>query len=190
MLKLPKRLTNTKGISVVEILIGAFIIAIVCAFALQAFVGQKEASNMQAQVSDAQQAATFSLTELTVAIRNAGCGVPAGTPPYRKRIGTLGHDTLIIYYQNGASTDSTRYFLDHTTNPVHPKLIRQKNGGGLETFAENIEDIDFIEVGPVGALGAKSITVSITARMESIDKHLNDYRRRTVSSNVYVLNAE
>ncbi|HXF49113.1 MAG TPA: hypothetical protein VNL73_06780 [Verrucomicrobiae bacterium] len=184
MLKLSKLLSNTKGISIVEILVAAFLVAMVCAFTLQAFVGQKEAGNIQAEVSEAQQAAAFSLTELTVAVRNAGCGVPMGTPPYRIKPGTLGHDTLIIYCQNGGSTDSTRYFLDHTTDAAHPTLKRKRNTAGAEVFAENIEDIDFI---PVGA-PVKSITVSLTARTESIDKHLNDYRRRTVSSNIVMAN--
>ncbi len=185
MLKFSNLLSDSKGISIVEILVAAFLVAVVCAFTLQAFVGNKESQNIQAEVSDAQQAATFSLTELTVAVRNAGCGVPTGTPTYRKKIGVLGHDTLIIYCQNGASTDSTRYFLDHTTDAAHPSLVRKKNTQTAEIFAENIEDIDFFEVGaPV-----KSITVSITARTESIDKHLNDYRRRTVSSNILMANA-
>ncbi|HLG94221.1 MAG TPA: hypothetical protein VI546_05240 [candidate division Zixibacteria bacterium] len=185
MLKLPNLLIDTKGFSIVEVLIGAFIISIVCAFALQAFVGQKAASNMQEQVSEAQQAATFSLTELTVAVRNAGFGVPTGAPRYAVRIGTLGHDTLIIYSNNGVSTDSTRYFLDHTTDAAHPTLKRRKNVVAAEVFAENIEDVDFF---PLGA-PVKSITVSITARTEDIDKHLNDYRRRTVSSNIVMANA-
>jgi hypothetical protein len=182
MLKLLKPLTNTKGISIAEILISAFIVAILCAFTLNAFIGQKEASNMQAQVSDAQQASTFSMAELTFLIRNAGYNVPAGTPTsgYEVKVGPLGHDTLLIYYVN----DTIRFFLDHTTDAAHPALKKKMNDIGTgEVYAENIEDVDFIPV------GTKSLTVSLTARTEDIDKHLNDYRRRTVSSNILIPNA-
>ncbi|MGH8004350.1 MAG: type II secretion system protein, partial [Limisphaerales bacterium] len=93
MLKLLKPLKNPKGISIVELLIGAFILALISAITLQAFIGQKDASNIQAQVSDAQQAATFSVAEITKAVRNAGYRTPVGTPSsgYRKGIGILGH---------------------------------------------------------------------------------------------------
>src|SRR5262245_22985936 len=181
MLKLLKTLNNTKGISIVELLIGAFILALVSAVTLQAFLGQKEASNMQAQVSDAQQAATFSLAEITKSVRNAG--YRAGGKVYLIKPGTLGHDTLIIYCFNSTtvSIDSTRYFLAHTgADLTHPKLMKKTNTAGAEAYAEDIEDIDFFPI------GTKSLTVSLTARTEKIDKRLNDYRRRTVSSNILI----
>jgi hypothetical protein len=180
MLKLLKALKNPKGISIAELLIGSFILAIISAITLQAFIGQKEASNMQAQVSDAQQSATFSLAEITKAVRNAGYRTP-GTPPRGCRIGigTLGHDTLIIYNLN----DSTLFYLDYTTDAAHPALRKVNNLGADEVYAENIEDVDFFPV------GTNALTVSLTARTEDIDKHLNDYRRRTVSSNIMIPNA-
>ncbi len=183
MLKLLKALNNQKGISIVELLIGAFIMAILTALTLQAFIGQKEAGNMQAQVSDVQQAATFSLAEITKAVRNAGYRVTGGKPPYRVGIGALGHDTLIIYNQS----DSIFYYLNHTINPApaHPQLMYKLNTGAATVYAEDIEDIDFI---PPGG-STKSLTVSLTARTEDLDKHLNDYRRRTVSSNILVPNS-
>ncbi len=184
MLKLHKKINNSKGISIVELLIGAFILAVISAVTLQAFLGQKEASNMQAQVSDVQQAVTFSLAEITKAVRNAG--YRAGGKVYRIQPGTLGHDTLILYCFNSStnSVDSTRFFLDHTTDPAHPSLKKKVNNAGTgEVYAENVEDIDFLPV------GTKSLTVSLTARTEKIDKQLNDYRRRTVSSNISIPNA-
>jgi len=183
MQKTLRLLKSPKGISLVELLIGAFIMAVISALTLQAFIGQKDAQNIQAEISDAQQAASFSLAELTKAIRNAGYKVPSGIP-YRKGFGTLGHDTLIIYYYNEATAtvDSTRFFLDHTSDVAHPALKKQLNNGTAEVYAENIEDVDF-------APGFKSLTVSLTARTERIDKHLNDYRRRTVSSNISIPNA-
>ncbi len=187
MLKLHKSLKNQKGTTIVEIVIAAFILILIVAFTLQAFVGSKAADNIQAQVVEAQQAATFSLQELTVNVRNTGYQVPFGTPRYRIKIGTLGHDTLILYNKNGAGVDSTRYFLDHTTDAAHPALKKKINNGTAAIFAENIEDVDFIE--PVGA-NKKMLTISLTARTEDIDKGLNDYRRRTVSSDVVILNAE
>lgn len=176
MQKLLKTVKNTRGITIVELLIGAFIMALLTAITLQAFIGQKEAGDMQAQVSDAQQAATFSMAELTKTIRNAG--YQAGGKTYLIKPGTLGHDTLIIYIQ----TDSTRFYLDHTTDAAHPTLKKKLNTGTGDVYAENIEDVDFIP-------GAKSLTVSITARTEDLDKHLNDYRRRTVSANIFIPNA-
>ncbi|HXF49111.1 MAG TPA: hypothetical protein VNL73_06770 [Verrucomicrobiae bacterium] len=187
MIKIPALLKNTNGISIVELLIGAFILALISAVTLQAFLGQKEASNMQAQVSDVQQAATFSLAEITKAVRNAG--YRAGGKVYRIQPGSLGHDTLIIYsfnYTGTNSIDSIRFFLDHTTDAAHPALMKKLNTGSAEVYAENIEDIDFF----YGAGGStKTCTVSLTARTEDIDKRLNDYRRRTVSTQIFVPNS-
>ncbi len=184
MLKLLKSLNNTKGISIVELLIGAFILALVSAVTLQAFLGQKEAGNIQAQVSDAQQAATFSLAEITKAVRNAGYRTPVGTPARGLRVaaGALGHDTLIIYNQD----DSVFFYLNHTIAPAPaiPQLMYRDTSGAAAVYAENIEDIDFIVV------GSNALTVSLTARTEKIDKHLNDYRRRTVSSQILIPNAQ
>ena len=187
MLKLLKSLKNTKGISIVELLIGAFILAVVSAVTLQAFLGQKEASNMQAQVSDAQQAATFSMAEITKVVRNAGYRVPVGTPPYQKITGFLGHDTLITYCYNSTAlkVDTTRFFLAYTgADAAHPKLMKKVNTDGAEPYAEDIEDVDFNPV------GTNSLVVSLTARTEKIDKHLNDYRRRTVSTQIFIPNAQ
>jgi hypothetical protein len=185
-----KPIQNSCGVTIVEIVIAAFILILIVAFTLQAFVGQKDADNIQAQVVEAQQAAAFSLQELTVSIRNAGFQVPFGTPVYRIKPGTAGHDTLILYNKNGAGVDSTRYFLDHTTDAAHPALKKKLNTGSASIFAENIEDVDFLPVGPGSPTTAKQLTISLTARTEDIDKHLNDYRRRTVSSDVVILNAE
>lgn len=189
MLKLLKSVKNPKGFTIVELLIGAFILLLVSAVTLQAFLGQKEASNMQAQVSEAQQAATFSLAEITKSVRNAG--YRTGGKVYRIQSGALGHDTLIIYCFNSItnSIDSIRFFLDHTTDAAHPALKKLVNNAGTgEVYAENIEDIDFFW-GPGGFGDTKSCTVSLTARTEKIDKHLNDYRRRTVSTQIQVPNS-
>ena len=193
-LKIFNSIRNRDGVGLVEILISAFIVILVVAFTLRAFVGQKDAQNTQAQVTDVQQAASFTMQELTTAIRNAGYMVPAGTRAYRKKGGALGHDTLVIYRQNEANpanTDSTRYFLAYTgANADHPKLMRKLNALEAQVFAENIENVDFIEVGPIGTSGAKVLTATLTARTEKIDSHLNDYRRRTLSSDIVILNAK
>ncbi len=184
MLKLHKSLKNQKGISIVELLIAAFILALISAVTLKAFLGQKEVNNLEAQISDAQQAATFSLAEITKAVRNAG--YRAGGQDYRIQPGSLGHDTLIVYCFNSStnSIDSTRFFLAYTGgDAAHPKLMKKINDAGAEIYAEDIEDVDFIPV------GSNSLTVSLTARTASIDKHLNDYRRRTVSSSILMPNA-
>lgn len=190
MIKITNPLKNRKGISIVELLIGAFILALISAVTLQAFLGQKEASNIQAQVSDAQQAATFSVAEITKTVRNAGYKVPLGTPPFWIKPGSLGHDTLIIYNYNTDSLrqDTTRFFLAYTGgDAAHPKLMKKVNSTPATAYAEDIEDIDFFQ--PGGALDYKSLTVSLTARTEDLDKRLNDYRRRTVSTRIMVPNA-
>lgn len=187
MLKVQRTLNNAKGISLAELLIGAFILALVSAVTLQAFLGQKDASNIQAQVSEAQQAATFSVVEITKAVRNAG--YRAGGNVYRVQPGSLGHDTLITFCFDSTtnSVDSTRFFLAYTdSNAVHPKLMKKVNADSARIYAEDIENVSFI---PHGSKTPKElITVSLTARTASVDPHLNDYRRRTVSSDIFVPN--
>ncbi|MGH8004818.1 MAG: hypothetical protein ACRECJ_08860, partial [Limisphaerales bacterium] len=86
---------------------------------------------------------------------------------------------LIIYNQN----DSIIFYLDYTSDAAHPALRKIDALGTNSIYAEDIEDVDFNPV------GANALTVSLTARTEKIDKHLNDYRRRTVSCQILIPNA-
>lgn len=184
MLKLLISLRNKKGFTIVEILIACFIVLAISTFSLQAFLGQKDAQRIQAQVSDTQQAATFCMAEMTKTIRNAGYRVPGGAD-CRIAAGALGYDTLVIYCFNDDSlrVDSTCFFLDHTGDSTNYKLCRKVNGEPAEIFAEYIEDVDFTQP------NSKTLTVTIQARTEDIDPHLNSYRIRTISSNVLMRNA-
>jgi len=182
-----KLIKNNKGISIVELLICAVAIVFLGAMGLQYYVHANQTSYIQAEVSDAQQAATFCLNEITKAVRNAGYKAAGKT--YLKNLGTLGHDTLIIYsFNEGTGTiDSTRFYLNHTVAPApaHPQLMRKVNNTAAVIFAEDIEDIDFLP----NVAFPNTLTVSLTARTAKIDPHLKDYRRRTVSSDIVMPNA-
>lgn len=175
-----KLIKNNKGISIVELLICAVAIVFLGAMGLQYYVHANETTYIQAEVSDAQQAATFCLNEITKAVRNAGYLVPGGIP-YKINVGSLGHDTLYIYTQ----ATYTKFYLDYTTVPAHPQLMRKVNNTAAVIFAEDIEDIDFLP----NVAFPNTLTVSLTARTAKIDPHLKDYRRRTVSSDIVMPNA-
>jgi hypothetical protein len=67
--------------------------------------------------------------------------------------------------------------------------MRKVNNGTPELYAEGIEDIDFMPW-PAGVPPYRRLIVSTTARTEKIDKQLNDYRRRTVSTDISMPNSQ
>jgi prepilin-type N-terminal cleavage/methylation domain-containing protein len=93
--------------------------------------------------------------------------------------------------------DYYKFFIDATTNPDHPNLMRQGWGETPQVYAEDIEDLQFryglangvfIDVPPAASV-VREVLMSLTARTERKDLQFQGkYRRRTLTSDVKVRN--
>ena len=91
-----------------------------------------------------------------------------------------------------------KYYIDQTTDPSHPKLMRQVNGQTPQVFAEDIEDLQFVYTladgsttsTPANPDDIRTVAVRVMARTERQDPDYpgDQYRRRTFSSRVQVRN--
>jgi prepilin-type N-terminal cleavage/methylation domain-containing protein len=108
---------------------------------------------------------------------------------------------LSISYPAGSfvlQLEEYKYYIDQTTDPSHPKLMRQMNGQTPEVFAEDIEDLQFVYTladgsttsSPANPDDIRVVAVRITARTERQDPDYpgDHYRRRVFSSRVQVRN--
>lgn len=91
-----------------------------------------------------------------------------------------------------------KYYIDQTTDPSHPKLMRQENDQMPQVFAEDIEDLQFVYTladgsttsAPANPDDIRTVAVRVMARTERKDPNYpgDQYRRRTFSSRVQVRN--
>lgn len=91
-----------------------------------------------------------------------------------------------------------KYFIDQTTDPAHPVLMRARDGENPEVFAENIEDLNFSYILTTGDTLSvpgnfsklRSVTISLVARTERSDPDFSGdgYRRRSLNTTVKMRN--
>ncbi len=131
----------------------------------------------------------FFITKISI---NAGQG-------WQELIHGLG--SLSIAYPQGSlvlQLEEYKYYIDQTTDPSHPKLMRQVNGLTPQVYAEDIEDLQFVYTladgsttsTPANPDSIRTVVVRITARTERQDPDYpgDHYRRRVFSSRVQVRN--
>jgi type II secretory pathway pseudopilin PulG len=174
------------GMSIVEILIAAFILGVLSTAALNFYQNQHSQYMQQTDASDVQQNIRVVMQELTRQIRLAGygafgmeaCQIPAAG------------DSLLVRYADAGVVHEQRYYVRRDTTGRN--LMTQLDAGLPQVFAENIDSVRFTG-GGAGA-GIQWITVEIVAKSDregfytssasATDKHL--YRR--LSSTVRLRN--
>ncbi len=108
---------------------------------------------------------------------------------------------LSMVYPQGSlvlQLEEYKYYIDQTTDPSHPKLMRQVNGLTPQVYAEDIEDLQFVYTladgsttsTPANPEDIRTVGVRVTARTERQDPDYpsDHYRRRVFSSRVQVRN--
>lgn|SRR5574341_690887 len=171
-----KKLKNQRGITLVELLIGALMSIIIVSAVLGFYITQHDHWLVQEEVSDMQQNGRAVLEELTRFIRKAGYGM-AGQTAFR-----ITGDTLTIFVKETGKVDTTQFYVD-VTDAAHPNLMKKVNTQAAQLFAENIESIQFVQAGTM-------IRVNLTARENTKDDtYVGDkYRRRTLESRIKIRN--
>ncbi len=171
-----KALKNQKGITLIELLIGALMSLIIVSAVLGFYVTQHDHWLVQEEVSDMQQNGRAVLEELTRFVRKAGYGM-AGQTAFR-----ITGDTLTIFVKETGKVDTTQFYVD-VSNATHPNLMKKVNTQAAQLFAENIESIQFVQAGTM-------IRVNLTARENTKDDtYIGDkYRRRVLESRIKIRN--
>lgn len=92
--------------------------------------------------------------------------------------------------------DFYKYYLDISTDPNHPNLIRMGIDMTPQVYAENIEDLQFryglangvyVDVPVIGNI-VREVQISLRARTSRQDLQIPGYRKRTFASSVKVRN--
>jgi prepilin-type N-terminal cleavage/methylation domain-containing protein len=91
---------NSRGFSLVEVLVALLLSAIVTSAAFQAYVNQHKNYMVQDDITNIQQNARASMDELSHQIRMAGYQLPQGLPPIVAS--NTNPDTITITYRNDA----------------------------------------------------------------------------------------
>jgi len=165
-------LQNERGLTIVELLIGALITAIVAMGTFEFYQAQHELYLAQADIVDRQGNLRFAMDELTRQARRSGYQVLgndllAVSPSY---------DTLEIYLGNDTSltVDTMRYYINRFDDP--PSLIRQLNQTTPSIFAVGIDTAFFV---PVGGPPPERLAVSlVSVEQKQYDNTALTTRRR------------
>lgn len=151
-------LHNHRGISIIEILLAGFVMAVVSISALQFYQSQHGQFIRQSDVADTQQSLRATMDELTRKIRLAGYRVYGQTA-----IMTLSDDTwLALRYHDGDSVRTELFFLLQNSLTGRTDLMTQMNGQAMQVFAEGIDSVLFTPGGTGG--GTEWITIRLVAK--------------------------
>lgn len=173
-------LRNQRGVTLVEVLIAAFLTVLVGAATMEFYVTQHKVWLVEAEVSEIQQNARAALDEIASKMKMGGYQVGAH-PAFE-----VGQDSIIVYYRNDSTAhiDTVSYFID-ASNPSRPWLMRQFNAGSAEHYAENVENMTMT------LRSSRLIEVSLVARAGRPDSTIIDgdgYRRRTLTTQIRIRN--
>lgn len=147
-------LRNSRGYTIVEIIISLFITGLIAAAGFQFYIRMHNTALSQEEVSEMQQSSRASLQEMEKVLRMAGYKL-ASHDPYR-----INGDSLYIFFSGSNPVDTVLYFLqdyasyelnlpDSLGRAYRPKkLMRQVNNGSAAVFADNINDIRYTVVNP------------------------------------------
>ncbi len=178
MLK-PMRLQNTqRGLTTVELLIAAVLAFGITAAGFEYFRTQHQVFLSQSDMAEMGQNASAVVMELRSHLRNAGYKKLAAQPTYLLQSGAA-TDTLTVYHDS----TSYRFYLDTTTDPAHPKLLRKTGNGAADVYAEDVEQFLLQQV------GTNRVRLTLTVRTGRVDPVLaDDYHRQTFTYEITVNN--
>jgi len=205
-MKTPIRL-NRQGVTLIELLIGLVICAIVVAGIYRLFISQSRAYTVQDQVVEVQQNIRSTMEIMLRDLRMTGFdddrtpGVSIAQPP-----AIAGDDSITIRYERNNAACEVRYWLD-----AGNVLNRQETKNGVsttETILENVQALNFaygvdedndgamddrngngqlddwVDTASIGSLKVVSVRVSVTARPTQNTPDLQSVSPRTLVSAV------
>jgi type II secretory pathway pseudopilin PulG len=265
-----RKISDKKGITLIELLIGVFISTILIGSALNLYLTQHKHLIVQEQVSNMQHNIRAGLQEIVNSVRMAGYNLPIGVQPitisntnpdtimlvFDSRLldnvtinhtmpvpsaelrcdgnisplhdgdwafiydpltqsgefflitevqvgsGHIQHNTMPLSrcYEVGARILGLcryKYYIDQTTDPLHPNLMAEKQHPPAQIYADNITDLQFqyvlsngmvVDVPPFATM-IREVIITMAARTDRPDNEMGDqYRTRALQTRVKVRN--
>ncbi len=142
------RLSNSRGMTLAEVLIAVFLTGIIALGAMQFYSSFNQQMLSQEEMVNIQQINRVCLEEIGSNLRSAGFGISGDAYD-------VNGDSLIIYKRGGAQVDTIQYFLeeyDDTDYANMPGLVegtsvfwlmKQTNSDSAQQFADYLTDLRF-----------------------------------------------
>lgn len=143
------RINGCRGFTVLELLIAAFITAVLATASFRFYSSMHNQTETQYEVSELQHQCRASIHEIKKTLRLAGFKL-TGHPAVEIR-----GDTLAIYFKDTQPVDTVKYFLqefdtyEYARVPNLPEgqqlfnLVKQHNGQTPESYTNFLRDIEF-----------------------------------------------
>lgn len=170
-----KLLNNTRGISILEVLIAALITGILTAGVFSFYVRTSAQSEAQFNLTDAQHLCRVSADDIKKNLRMAGYKIPAGHPPYE-----INGDSLSIYFSETQPVDTVMYYLSEFTSSEYSvlanrdqsvavyKLMKKVNSQAPQIYADYILSLSFTNP------SSSVVVVNITSQTTEEDLSRSD----------------
>ena len=180
-----RKLQDTKGHTLVELLIALLLTGIISMAGLQFYVDTHNQTLAQEDVSDMQNVARTSLDEIARTLRQAGFKVGSHTPWE-----ILG-DTLFVYFSATKAVDTVGYFLADAVDMGHgggvptKMLMKRMNSAAADVFCDKLSGIRYTVISPA------VIDIVVTSSADRTDKSFADndgVRTLTVAERVQMRN--
>lgn len=165
-------LQNERGLTIIELLIGALIALGIGAATFEFYQAQHKLFLAQNEVVERQGNLRFAMEDLTKLVRRAGYRLVGGDI---LRVSTA-FDTLEVFLGNDSdlTCDTVRYYVNRFDSP--PSLIKQLNQTTPSVFAEGIDSAVFV---PAGGAPPERLAVSlVTVELSQYDNTALTTRRR------------
>jgi hypothetical protein len=182
-----QKIKSSKGVTLAELLIAAFITGIIAVAAFDFYAKMHVQSETQSEVSDIQLVCRNSLLDMKKMARMAGFKVGA------HKAYEISGDTLSLYMNGSQPVDTIQYFLmpmsdsgavDPAARPVY-WLMKKVNSGSPEIYADYLKRISY------STPDSTTMIISITAESahQDLDYHNNNgYHSYTLTEKVKLRN--
>lgn len=205
-----KRL-NTKGVTLIELLVALVICGMVAAGIYQVFISQSKAYTVQDQVTEVQQSVRSAMEVLLRDLRMAGYDSDnlLSTITITTPIANLSNSAITLNYEYYDKTlaQYQKHTVGYWRDGGSSRLIRQLTVNDVatpqETLLENVENLNFtygvdtnedgsldnwVPAGSIGMSKVVAVRVTLTARPVQINPDLQKISPRTLISSVALRN--
>lgn len=187
-----KSLRSQRGVSLLEVLIAAFLTGLIATAAFQFHIEMSGQSEAQYDLANAQLTCRNSLMDIKKTLRMAGYKLPESQPAYR-----VSGDTLVVYMAGAQPIDTITYYLDEFTISEYAgigavpegrhlyKLMKKTNAAPAEIFSDFLTELSFT------VMDSANVIVALGSQTEHQDFRLkqdNGYRTYSVSERINIRN--
>jgi hypothetical protein len=182
------RLRGHHGLTLIELLVGALITAMVAAGGFHFYAKFHHLGESQSNISELQGMGQNTLRELRKTFRMAGFNLD-GHPPYE-----LKGDTVAIYYSQTQAVDTVLYYLEEFTSAEYAALPGRPAGMYIYNLMRQINSTtpvlftDFVSSVNVVPIDARNVAITVTVQANRADdKYVPNEGFRTYSIGERVL---